>query len=181
MKHLERLRCKDKYFDVVDGYKEIKTARIWHCKYKSLGILSKYENIKKLVIATYPDDDLEPIGELQALEHLRIIHLPKVRSLEPLGALMKLKYLSLETLPSWDSSGKVTIVDSLAPIGRLNIEKLQLFGVRPESKELSELENCKSLISGRFHKYPKKEIERFVLKMGINDDWIPDPVFEIEL
>jgi hypothetical protein len=48
-----------------------------------------------LVVATYPNDDLEPVAALEGLEYLRLLHLPGVRDLAPLGRLQQLRTLRL--------------------------------------------------------------------------------------
>ena len=104
--------------------------------------------------------------------------MPNVTSLEPLSKLEELQSLSLATLPGWDASGKVSVIDSLEPVAKLSkLEFIELLGVRPQSKSLTELEKCPALKSGRFSKYPKKEIERFKAKMEITDGFIPKPEF----
>lgn len=68
----------------------ITSARIWMCKYRSLAPLADLRNLQTLEIANYPDETLEPVGELAALEDLRILHLPKVTDLRPLARLHQL-------------------------------------------------------------------------------------------
>jgi hypothetical protein len=105
--------------------------------------------------------------------------MPKVSDLSPLMALSELQCLSLETLPSWDSSGKTTQVDSLAPIGYLqDLRHLALFGVRPKDRSLAPLELCHRLQSARFTKFPEFEVSRFYQLIGLSDAHVPLPVFE---
>ncbi|MBU1413880.1 hypothetical protein KKC22_20385, partial [Myxococcota bacterium] len=149
------MRQKEISFPEVAVPDSVTSARIWHCRYKSLIPLSQMVNLRELVIASYPDSTLELLAGLVKLERLEIVHLPKIRSLSPLSALRKLKQLSLSTLPSWDSSGKVTVVESLQPVAELpELEELSLFGVLPESKSIEHLLLSKTLRRVRVSKYP---------------------------
>lgn len=155
---------------------EVTALRVWHCKYKSLEVLSVFENLATLVIATYPDADLEPLVGLRKLEYLSIMHMPKVSDLAPLSKLQKLATLRLSTLPSWDSSGKQTMVRSLAPLAELPaLTHLELFGVVPEDGSLDDLENCPSLETLRVNKYPKSAVDRFYQWTGLADSFAPAP------
>lgn len=136
----------------MDDPSRVRTLRCWHCKYRSLAFLESFTSLVGLEIATWPDADLESLSGLSHLEYLRIIHLPKVTSLQPLAALNQLKVLRLETSPGWDSSRKVTVVDSLQPIGRLEgLENLELFGIVPQDRSLASLEACRNLRTVRVH------------------------------
>jgi hypothetical protein len=114
------------------------------------------------------------------LQYLCIIHLPNVSDLSPLVSLQNLESLSLETLPSWDSSGKRTVVNSLAPLCQLpRLKHLSLFGVVPPDMSLAPIERCASLVSGRFSKYPNREIKRFYSETELSDAHLPRPTFEL--
>ncbi len=176
--HLELTREIEKELQVQEKPDSILSAQIWHCKYRSLLPIKDWRNIETLVIATFPDQSLEFLGQLTSLRYLSILHLPKVTSLAPLENLSSLVSLSLETSPGWDASGKVLTVDSLEPISKLqNLQHIQLFGVRSESKSLKALENCHNLKSGRFSKFPKNEVLRFQEKMSITNDRVPEPIY----
>lgn len=181
MSHEEHIRDTSKAFVASPSAGDVVSLKLWHCSYRSLAELSQYRRVQTLVIATYPDESLDPIGCLTELRYLRILHLPKVGSLGPLATLTRLEVLELATLPSWDSSGKVTVVDSLSPLTKLpRLKHLALFGLRPVDKSLSALETCPSLVSARFHKYPKKEVRRFFEVTGLTDDHVPPPDFEVD-
>lgn len=138
----------------------VSALRIWHCNYQSLAALRSYPKLQTLVAATYPDDTLDPVASLERLEYLSLLHLPAVTDLAPLRRLNRLRTLRLATLPSWDSSGKVTTVDSLAPLAALpNLAHLELFGVRAADNYLPDLEGAPSLVSVRVSKYPKPEVK----------------------
>ncbi len=140
----------------------ITELKIWHCKYRTLEPLKAFINLRTLIIATYPDDNLDLLIPLINLRYLRILHLPKVSDLSPLEHLKELETLSLETLPSWDASSKATEVQSLNPITKLpKLRHLQLFGVRPPDRSLMPLAECPNLTTARFHKYTKTEIKHF--------------------
>ncbi|AXV89420.1 hypothetical protein CJO78_18920 (plasmid) [Ralstonia solanacearum] len=146
----------------------VESLRIWHCSYKTLDSISVYQNLGALVIATFPDPSLEPIGKLTKLRHLRILHLPKIADLGPLAGLAHLETLSLEVLPSWDASRKKTIVSSLEPLVQLiNLKHLSLCGVVPVDRSLTSLERCGSLVSALIHGYPREEMARFHAASGV--------------
>lgn len=176
--HLELMRDQSKLFPPVDEPEGIESVRVWHCKYKTLEPISGLRNLRGLVIATFPNEDLRLLSELKALEYLSILHLPKVEDLAPLTGLSHLKVVRLSTLPSWDSSGKTTTVESLAPLAQLpRLESLELFGVTPSERSLSALEDSASLTTVRVSKYPDLEVERFRSATGATDDWAPEPWF----
>jgi len=155
---------------------EVTALRIWHCKYESLSPLSSFTSLRTLVVATFPDPDLTPLSQLTGLEYLSLLHLPDVTDLTPLAALTSLVTVRLATLPSWDSSGRRTIVDSLAPLAALpTLRHVELFGVVPRDKSLTELEGSPSLLSVRVSKYDKRERERFYRATGLSDAFAPGP------
>ena len=155
---------------------KVTALRVWHCHYVSLAPVVQYPNLTTLVVATYPDADLEPIASLEGLEFLSLLHLPGVTDLAPLAHLTRLRTVRLATLPSWDSSGKVTEVDSLRPLALLpELTHLELFGVRPASKSLGDLEDAPGLMSVRVSKYPKAEVTRFRGVTGVTDAFAPSP------
>jgi hypothetical protein len=132
--------------------------------------------LRVLTIASYPDDSLAPLSTLQDLQYLRILHMPNVHDLGPLVDLRKLESLSLETLPSWDSSSRVTTVESLEPLATLpGLKHVALFGVVPKEKSLAALQRCPGLLSARFSKYPKTEVRRFYDATKVTDDHVPEP------
>ncbi len=88
-------------FPSLDHPEQVVTARIWHCKYKTLAPLSALMNLEGLAIATYPDYSLEPLRALRKLRYLSVVHLPAVSDLDRLEDLNSLEVLSLSTLPSW--------------------------------------------------------------------------------
>lgn len=143
---LELIREKSVSFPNIDNPGQYREIKVWHCAFRSLRILSSFENAETLEIAGFPDDDLDCLSSLRALKRLRIVHLPRVSSIEPLGRLSNLEELELSTLPGWDAGGKRTIIDSLAPLG--NLKKLRVLvvsGVVPEDKSLEPLAGCASL------------------------------------
>ena len=156
----------------------MKTARLWHCKYRTVAQLAELTLLEGLDVATFPDASLEPLNGLTQLKYLRLLHLPRVTDLSPLTDLRELKVLRLATLPSWDASGKTTEVESLAPLAGLPaLRHLELFGVHPRDRTLSALETCPSLASVRVSKYPAQEVERFAEATGPDNAFAPEPWF----
>lgn len=147
---LELIRIKEKEFPKIENphfYTEIK---IWHCNYKSLEPIKHFVNARKIEIATFPNEKIDFIEGLQLLEYLYILHLPKLNSIQPLRNLKNLTELELSVLPSWDPSGKSSIIDSLEPLSTLDkLKNLSLFGVIPEDGNLICLAKCKSLVDVR--------------------------------
>jgi hypothetical protein len=155
------MRDCSREFPVVHDPRDYTSARVWHCGYKTLAPLAAFVNLRSLEIATFPDLTLEPIAGLSRLESLSIIHMPQVADLGPLSGLKMLKRLSLRTLPSWDTSGRVTEVRSLAPLIDLPcLTDLELFGVRPPDRSVDDLIRIGSLLRVSISKYPRAEIER---------------------
>src|SRR5437870_594532 len=78
----------------------IGSLRIWFCRYETLGPLTTLRQLKTLVIAGVPDENLGFVAELEGLEYLRILHLPRVVDLTPLAELHRLQTLSRRNLSS---------------------------------------------------------------------------------
>lgn len=169
MKKFEKVWDKAKEFPVVEDPCSYEWARIWNCNYSTLDRLRDFTSLKKLEILSYPDENLDFLSDLNALEHLQIVHLPNVTKLDPLQHLYKLSYLELSTLPSWDSSGKKTVVESIYPISQLSsLQVLHLFGVINPDRSLEQLFVMKQLKKARFNKWPKSEINKFYKATGIS-------------
>jgi hypothetical protein len=112
------------------------------------------------------------------MKYLEIVHLPQVTDITPLEALSCLESLSLATLPSWDSSGRVQEVVSLASLVALpSLHHLELFGVVPLDRSLVPLQRCKALKSARFSSFPEAEVKHFYETTGVSDAFNPQPVF----
>ena len=155
------MRDRSRSFPVLAEPEAYTTARIWHCKYQTLGPVASLIRLRSLKVATFPDPSFEMLVGLRDLEELEVWHLPKVNDLGPLAELGSLTRLVLATLPSWDASGKLTEVHSLAPLRALtNLTVLWLFGVRPSSGSVDDLIAIPSLQEARISKYPRAEIER---------------------
>jgi hypothetical protein len=159
--HLELMRDTSVIFPSVSDPTSFESARIWHCKYTSLSRIASFTSLRSLEIATYPDDSFAPLADLSRLEKLHVTHLPKVGSLSELSALSGLRELRLATLPSWDSSGKVTTVESLLPLTQLpNLERLELFGVVTPTRSADELLHSKPLLRVSLSQYSEDSMER---------------------
>jgi len=167
--HLDLVRDAAKVFPVPEEPGAITSLRVWHCKYQSLRDLALLDNLTSLEIATYPDATFEPIETLIRLERLRVLHLPRIADLSPLRALRRLESLSLATLPSWDTSGQVTEVDTLEPLVDLPaLADLELFGVVPRCRSVDDLLRMPNLRRAAISKYPKGELERLVSALDGN-------------
>jgi len=154
----------------------VDSLRIWHCSYETLEPVQYLENLRVLTIGTFPDSRLDFFAKLRRLEYLRIVHLPKVIDLSPLSELTSLHSLSLETLPSWDASGKRTEVTSLEGLAKLpQLRHLDLLGVVPKERNLNDVMRCRHLKSARFHGYPKQEVEHFYVATGVTSAFVPEP------
>ena len=165
-------------FPKLERVAELRSLRIWHCKYKSLQPLAEFQNLEELVIGSFPDKSFEFLAPLRKLRYLSILHMPKVHELEALSGLINVESLSLATSPAWDSAEKCVIVESLEPVTRMAaLKHLELFGVRPNDKSLAILEQCKSLQSARFSQYPKNEVERYYAASGVINKFNPEPSF----
>jgi hypothetical protein len=156
---------------------QVSSARVWFCRFRSVAPIVALENLRTLEVAGFPDDTLAPLRALRKLRYLKIVHLPRVAELSPLAELAGLEVLSLATLPGWDASGKVTVVDSLRPIAALsNLRHLELFGVVPTSRSLEDLCTCQELRTARFSKYPADEVANFYRTTGVTNEYAPKPM-----
>lgn len=172
------MRDSSREFPSLAAPRDVTTLRVWHCKYQTLEPVAGLGNLEGLAIATYPDRTLDPLGHLESLRYLTLLHVPKVVSLDPLKALTSLEVLSISTLPSWDASSRVMEVDSLRPLAELpNLRHLELLGVRPRDGSLRDLDGCASLESVRVSKYATGEVERFRSVNGASDAFAPEPWF----
>ena len=177
--HLDLMRDSSTEFPKIEHQAEIRTLRVWHCKYKSLAPLTELCNLEELVIGSFPDESLETVASLRKLRYLSIVHMPKVTNLEPLSKLGDVESLSLSTSPSWDSAGKRTIVNSIEPLAKMkSLRHLELLGVCPANRSLAVLGQCKNLQSARFSQYPVDEVERFYRLTGVANQFNPEPSFE---
>jgi hypothetical protein len=164
--HLELLDDKARDFPAIADPGSYSSALVWRCRYRTLAPIAQFAGLRSLKILVFPDTTFDVLAGLSQLEELEVTHLPHVPDLEALAQLRRLRRLHLATLPSWDSSGKVTEVDSLAPLVRLDgLQELWLFGVRPRSKSVDDILAMKSLQVARVHKYPKPEAQRLEQEM----------------
>jgi hypothetical protein len=145
-------------------------ARVRGCRYQDWTAIGELTELVSLEVLDWLAADLEPLRALTKLEQLHLHHLPHVASLDPLADLVCLRRLVLETIPGWDSSGKVTEVASLAPLRHLPLEEVNLFGVRPESRSVDDLLAIPTLRVARLSKYPAAEIRR--INALVRDDWV---------
>jgi hypothetical protein len=172
--HVEFMRCAERQMPVVAEPLEVQSLTVWHCKFKTLAPVASFRNLTRLAIAGFPDESFEQIATLRNLTELRVLHFPRARSLSPLKRLVRLATLSLESLPSWDSSRKQLVVESLSPLAELpSLAHLQLLGVVPPERSLTALEASSSLKSARFQGYPAAEAERFYLAKGVKEASYP--------
>ncbi len=132
----------------------------WNVGFTHFGELEKLPNLQALRIFCYPLATLDPIGKATSLTSLRICHFPKVKSLVPLQNLKNLTDLSLETLPSWDGSGKRHPIDSLKPLAKLkSLKNLHMTGVLAKDldlRPLAELKHLRKIFIGNI--YPQKQL-----------------------
>ena len=160
-RHLELMRDQAAVLPLPSDPLTYASARVWHCKYETLGPIASLLNLTALHVASYPDATFEPLAALHGLETLHVLHLPSVRDLAALAALSNLRELHLATLPSWDSSGKVTTVESLLPLVKLpKLERLELFGVVTPSRSADELLGSGSLKVVKLSKYASDSMDR---------------------
>jgi hypothetical protein len=178
--HLDLMRDSATVFPPVDSPSSIRSLRVWHCKYKSLHELARFENLEEIVIASFPDKNLNVLTTLSKLRYLSILHMPKISTLDALSRLGNIESLSLSTSPAWDAAGKCTVVNSLEPVTTMSsLKHLELLGVRSADKSLAVLEQCRSLQSARFSQYPKDEIERFYQATHVTNQFNPKPSFQL--
>lgn len=174
--HLEFMRDSAREFPLPEDPSSVGSMTIWHCKYRSLSCLSRFPNLRVLVIASYPDSSFAPLAKLSRLKYLRIVHFPRVGKLDELQHLADLEVLSLSSLPSWDASGKVLTVETLRPLAKLHsLRHIELFGVRPAADGLAPLYGLERLRSARFSRIEPAETQEFYSRLGVTDDFVPAP------
>ena len=117
--HLELMRDPSRTFPQAADPDSVHSAKVWFCKYRSLGSLAELCNLEELVIAGFPDESFEFLARLEKLRFLSVLHMPKIFDIAPLARLTELTSLSLSTLPSWDASRKTTTVQSLEPLAAI--------------------------------------------------------------
>jgi hypothetical protein len=128
--HLKVMRDPARMFPSPANPDAVRSATVWHCKYKSLEPLIELRNLEELVIASFPDESFEFLGRLEKPRFLWIMHMPKISDVGPLARLTQLTSLSLSTLPSWDASRKTTTIQSLQPLTAIpELAHLGLLGI----------------------------------------------------
>lgn len=178
MNHIDLMRDVATTFPELERKSEVRSLRVWHCKYKSLKAIEDFINLEELVIASVPDKSLSFLLPLQKLRYISILHMPKVTSITELSNLRGVESLSLATSPAWDAAKKCTIVDSLSPISKIDaLKHVELLGVCPPDKVLAALQQCRDLQSARFSQYPKDEVERFYRDTRVDNLFNPKPLF----
>lgn len=170
------LRDPAKEFPRLPDPDAVTALRVWFCKYRTLRPLAGLRHLRTLVIAGYPDPDFDAISGLAELQYLSVLDFAKVTDLSPLAHLTELRTLRLHSPPSWDSSGKVIEVQSLAPLAELpRLEHLELFGVRPADGSLAALEPSRALKTVRVSNFPKAEVGRYRAAVHVSDSFAPPP------
>lgn len=172
------MRDKSPGMPAVDSPGSLRTLRVWHCSYYTLSAIAGFGALEGLEIATFPDESFDVLADLKDLRYLHVVHLPHVTDLGPLSRLSSLKTLRLATLPSWDSAGRTTIVESLDPLTELpSLQHVELFGVVPKDGSLAALERCQALRTARFSKYRESEVQRFYEATSLAASPAPAPDF----
>ena len=173
--HIEYMRSKEKELNFEGDPLSVTSLKLWHCKFKSLSFLEDFCNLKVLIIGTYPHENFNVLSGLSNLEYLSVVHMPKLNSLSGIDTLKNLKTLYLATSPSWDASGKKTVIESLHPIVNLpQLSNIELHGIVNPEKSLKELFTCNNLKTGMFSKYPKKEVEALYNATSIKKQRVPE-------
>ncbi len=114
--------------------------KVWGSRVRDFTPLERMAQLIHLEILDFEHGSLRTIGRLKNLRFLRIIHIPKEHDLTPLAALENLEELLLESLPSWDASGKTLVFESLRPLAGLKqLKRLVLMKVRVEEHGLQPL------------------------------------------
>jgi hypothetical protein len=178
MTHLDLMRDATRAFPPVADPASIRSARIWHCKYRTLAPLAGLSNLEELVVAGFPDASFELLAGLGKLRFLSIMHMPLISDIAPLANLRQLTSLSLATLPGWDAAGKRTMIRSLEPLTAIPaLAQLELIGILPPDKSLRPLQQCRHLRTARIAHYPRSETDRFFAETEVLCEFNPAPSF----
>ena len=146
MKKVELTKKTQKEFDEVLHNSDIESLKIWNCKINDYSQLSNLSSLVELEIFVFDKGQLSDLSELVNLKKLRLIHIPQIHDLSELSNLTNLEELYLESLPSWDSSGKTLVFKNLEPIGKLyKLKKLTLMKARIDEFGLQPLERLNGL------------------------------------
>jgi len=122
------------------------SLKVWYSRVADWTALEVFTNLHTLEVAGYDHSNFEPVSSLYRLKELRLLHFPKVSSLSPLANLNALENLALESLPSYDASGKFLNVESFSPLAQLpKLRQLRIFGVRACDRSLHALSQMVSL------------------------------------
>jgi hypothetical protein len=171
---VELMRDTGKAFPIVEDPTSVLSLCVWHCKYRDFSPINAFKNLQTLKIASFPDSAFDALVSLPRLEWLSVLHLPKVQDLEAIGKIKRLRFLELQTLPSWDASGKRTVVESLGPLTKLSkLEHISLIGVVPKDLSLAALQRCSRLKSAKFQGYSAQVVEQFFQTTGVQDEHMP--------
>jgi hypothetical protein len=117
---VEQIRTFQDEFDQVVEEPPVTGLRLHGCSISDLSAITKMEQLIYLDIFDFGKASLEWIGRLRNLRYLRLMHLPKHHDLSSLSNLKLLEELYLESLPSWDASGKTLVFETLAPLAHLS-------------------------------------------------------------
>ena len=85
--HVDLIRDQSKVMPIFGSPTDLTTLRIWFCKYRTLKTLGSLHQLKTLVVAGFPDEDLEFLRELPELHYLQIVRLPRITDLSPVASL----------------------------------------------------------------------------------------------
>ena len=154
----------------------IRSARVWHCKYRTLAPLASCAHLRTLVVGTYPDDNLRILESFPELRYLRILHMPKITNLDSISSLRRLDTLSLATAVEWDRRKRVQTVRSLEPIAALpSLRHLELFGIVDHTGSLRSLHGIPALKSARVSGYSDNDLRAFYAATHAVDEFNPSP------
>ncbi|WP_195575549.1 hypothetical protein [Paenibacillus sp. 1001270B_150601_E10] len=146
MRKVELIKKTQREFDSILENPGIESLKIWNCKIHDYSKLSSLQHLLELEIFIFDKGKLSDLSELKQLKKLRLIHIPQIQDLSELSHLANLEELSLESLPSWDSSGKTLVFNNLEPISALSkLKMLTLMKAKVHEMGLQPLEQLHGL------------------------------------
>jgi hypothetical protein len=110
-----RARPKEALARLADASPKAKSMQLWFCGLKDFSFLERFPKLKVLVVADWFAPTPNDLGLVPQLKALSIVHLPTVTDLGPLKHMEHIEELRLDTLPSWDASGKMNKFESIRP------------------------------------------------------------------
>ncbi|MFA6544446.1 MAG: hypothetical protein WCS99_08470 [Limisphaerales bacterium] len=150
LSHLKNLKClwisgiNERQFESLCHVQSIDTLIVYDLRVPNMTGIERLKSLRCLIInGNTKTLTLDPVGELQNLEHCKIENFSKVKRLDPLGRLLKLRSLSVQ-----GSIWTAMKISTLAPLQALqDLRAFSLLNVRVQDGSLAPLKQLRKLRS----------------------------------